>query len=451
MELTINIATAIALTTVTGSILFLFWYFVGSILEKIGFTNLRHMFLKVVLIFYLFPLAYIIIKIYTIIEPVHDARIFGKTPVIGVTSMVIVALWAVFAAILSCISIHGCINMSRRLKESFPCDELVEDIFNRVARQMDIDPDEVMLVRNYSVVTPLITGFVTATVILPVRNYSEEELQVIFMHELTHYKHNDLVLKHLMTIVNIIHFFNPLVWWLNDMLQKWCEYTCDWEVYRKVGVKHYFDILLSMACDVKNTNFVTHLVEKKSELEERVEHMMKYYKVRKYPKIVAALLVMCISLTSSATVFAAVDTAKNAYFNLFDKTLVEQRLEMEGSDLELHCESVSDWNLPVVTGSDSSFTRTLKTFNWNVSANSIVQTTSTFYVAQNDSIVVSIDCTPSNLDIDYGIVLPSGIVYYVTDCGKSSYTFTAPTSGNYRVFVRNYNDQTVNVEGSYIY
>lgn len=48
---TINAVFCLVLTSVTGSIVFRFWYFIGQWLEKAGFPNILYLFMKLVLIF----------------------------------------------------------------------------------------------------------------------------------------------------------------------------------------------------------------------------------------------------------------------------------------------------------------------------------------------------------------------------------------------------------------
>ena len=49
----INVVWLVGLTSITGGILVLVWYFVGLILEKLGFANIVFELLKMVVFFFL--------------------------------------------------------------------------------------------------------------------------------------------------------------------------------------------------------------------------------------------------------------------------------------------------------------------------------------------------------------------------------------------------------------
>ena len=63
MTWTINLTALIVLTTLTGSILLVFWYWIGKALERIGYLNISFRFLQLVLCFFIFPLAFLVLYV----------------------------------------------------------------------------------------------------------------------------------------------------------------------------------------------------------------------------------------------------------------------------------------------------------------------------------------------------------------------------------------------------
>ena len=81
---TINAVFCLVLTSVTGSIVFGFWYFIGQWLEKAGFPNILYLFMKLVLIFFAFPVLYVVMLI------LDRTYYIAKTDVSGISGKSIV-------------------------------------------------------------------------------------------------------------------------------------------------------------------------------------------------------------------------------------------------------------------------------------------------------------------------------------------------------------------------
>lgn len=68
-----------------------------------------------------------------------------------------------------------------------------------------------------------------------------EELKVIFMHEFALIKRHDLEMEWISIMITMIHWFNPIAYWLFRQIYIWSENGCDVLAYEKTGVaiKHY--------------------------------------------------------------------------------------------------------------------------------------------------------------------------------------------------------------------
>lgn len=98
------------------------------------------------------------------------------------------------------------------------------------------------------ITSPMMMGLINPVILLPRREYGYDELRLIIKHELTHYKHNDLWIKLLLTICRIMHWFNPLMIIIGRRLEQECEYYCDMSVTAdedKVMRKVYCESILN--------------------------------------------------------------------------------------------------------------------------------------------------------------------------------------------------------------
>ncbi len=101
-----------------------------------------------------------------------------------------------------------------------------------------LEQDQLGLARHIEVFyvgglsSPLLRGVLHPVIYLPELSYSQQELSYILAHELTHYRRKDLVWKYLLVLVQALHWFNPVVYWMGDWADQSCEAACDAAVLR---------------------------------------------------------------------------------------------------------------------------------------------------------------------------------------------------------------------------
>lgn len=87
-----------------------------------------------------------------------------------------------------------------------------------------------VIVPTDSISTAAIFGFLRPRLLLPrslIETAGEQELRCIFLHELAHLKRHDIPLGWLTAILQILHWFNPLVWVAFSRMRADRELACD--------------------------------------------------------------------------------------------------------------------------------------------------------------------------------------------------------------------------------
>lgn len=105
------------------------------------------------------------------------------------------------------------------------------------------------VLRTADRLAPLSLGLFRPLVFLPA-GLGEEETAMVLDHELTHVRRRDLWYKLLLLLVNAVHWFNPLVWWMCRQAGRNLEYCCDDAVVagRDAGFRYdYGQVLLRYA------------------------------------------------------------------------------------------------------------------------------------------------------------------------------------------------------------
>jgi beta-lactamase regulating signal transducer with metallopeptidase domain len=96
--------------------------------------------------------------------------------------------------------------------------------------------------------SPMMTGFFRPILLLPAGEYDSRSLSYIFRHELIHYKRRDLWYKVLLLGANLMHWFNPLVYFMVRAAERDMELSCDDAVVKGLDPAaraEYGDVILA--------------------------------------------------------------------------------------------------------------------------------------------------------------------------------------------------------------
>lgn len=106
----------------------------------------------------------------------------------------------------------------------------------RILEQWSSLSEELQLRRQVPVIvysqaaSPMVLGFFRPVLVLPDEQYSDQELFFILKHELIHLKRWDICVKLLLVAANAVHWFNPLVWFMQREAVVDMELSCDEKV-----------------------------------------------------------------------------------------------------------------------------------------------------------------------------------------------------------------------------
>lgn len=303
MDWTIIFAMAIFLTSITGSAMFVIWYVIGKILEKTGFIHVMYELFKTVLAFWFFPLVFLVLVVENELQ--WGGILFRYTPVIkrNCTAFLLIWLTGMVCFLFDYIRKNRILN--KHCHELIPVDGREWDMFIETCKDMHIRPEKLDLVVDYKAKTPYLCGLRRQYVVLPVREYTDRQLRVIYVHELTHYKQNSQLWRHIIAIGKAVYFFNPFIFLLQRQLEFWGEYICDYEAIPQVeSMKVYFGEIMNTITGTINDQELLHtqLVRSKPQLLKRVEMMNKTYQIDQHRYRMLPVIVIGIMLVIS-TIF----------------------------------------------------------------------------------------------------------------------------------------------------
>lgn len=81
---------------------------------------------------------------------------------------------------------------------------------------------------------PMLAGIFRPRLLLPENPPTGDELRYTLVHELTHYKRRDIWLKSVVLLTNIVHWFNPFMWYMVRLVERDTELACDEAALRRL-------------------------------------------------------------------------------------------------------------------------------------------------------------------------------------------------------------------------
>ncbi|MCM1054587.1 MAG: M56 family metallopeptidase [Bacteroides sp.] len=114
---------------------------------------------------------------------------------------------------------------------SLPVSEDTARLADKLAVDMLIAAD-IKTAALGNIASPMAVGVFKPMLILPNRDFSDNELRLILKHELTHIKHHDLPIKVIMILCGAVHWFNPFIRLFIRAAEQECELYCDENVMR---------------------------------------------------------------------------------------------------------------------------------------------------------------------------------------------------------------------------
>lgn len=89
---------------------------------------------------------------------------------------------------------------------------------------------KVQLVESTIASVPMVIGYIKPVILLPIgaiNNLQENEVEAILAHELAHIQRNDYLINILLSVIEVLFYFNPAVWWIAANIRTERENCCD--------------------------------------------------------------------------------------------------------------------------------------------------------------------------------------------------------------------------------
>lgn len=229
-------------------------------------------------------------------------------------SRLILAVWvsaAVIMGVFTALRYFKNRKILMNISDKAVSDEILS-AYKHMSKRMNIRRNIKIRTSEY-LNSPLLFGIINPTVVVPKRNFTQNELTMIMAHELTHYKHRDLIIKLIAAVGCCIWWFNPAAYLLAGTLNKACELCCDESVLETLAPedkKEYGRLILSVieANSVSKLSYTTAMAQSEHDVKKRLKGIINFKRPSLQMRIICTMLLLSTAVCS-VTAFG-IETAK---------------------------------------------------------------------------------------------------------------------------------------------
>jgi beta-lactamase regulating signal transducer with metallopeptidase domain len=182
---------------------------------------------------------------------------------------------------------------------------------DRVARILKGCRDDLCIRRDIPVLAadkaraPALYGLIRPKLLVggaTMEKLSDDELRHVFLHELSHYKRKDIATNWLMTVLQIVYFFNPLVWYAFHKIREDGEIACDAAAlsYIKASERQaYGGTILKLIRLLSESSFIpvtAGISKNKSSAKRRILMISNFKKSTRAGALLAIILIAAVAL-----------------------------------------------------------------------------------------------------------------------------------------------------------
>lgn len=162
---------------------------------------------------------------------------------------------------------------------------------------------------------PIAVGLRNGVIIIPDRDYTEKELELVIRHECTHIKNRDLLIQLLTNVLCAIYWWNPAVYLFRKDLEQYFEIRCDKTVTAGMSKKEtaeYLDVLLKiynagqLDVSINTVGVIENYKAGGKELKERFERLSESFEKRSRQymgRMAAVVITVCLLVASYMFIF----------------------------------------------------------------------------------------------------------------------------------------------------
>jgi len=209
-------------------------------------------------------------------------------------------IWVTGIALVVSRLIWGNLSFARRLRRRAPiADPALLGLLEECRRMVGVFQPRA-LIETPEVDSPALFGCFRVNLLLPLKmaeTFSPAELRHVFLHELSHVRRWDVPVNWLMTLAQIVHWFNPVIWLAFSRMRADRELACDalaLSLIKEEENQPYGQTIIKFLEGFVRPAAVPGLVgilEEKTQMKRRINMIAKFKRTSRWSVLAVSLLV----------------------------------------------------------------------------------------------------------------------------------------------------------------
>lgn len=159
------------------------------------------------------------------VEPGIELTVLDILMVVWAAGAVVMAVWVL-------VSHLRFVRYIRRWSRPMEDPEAIR-LYNQLGDQLGLDRRPSLRICA-GLRAPMLAGVFHSQLLLPEDAPRGDELRYTLLHELTHFRRRDIWLKSIALMTNVVHWFNPLMWYMVRLVERDTEMACDEAALRRL-------------------------------------------------------------------------------------------------------------------------------------------------------------------------------------------------------------------------
>lgn len=263
---------------------------------------------------------------------IEDFSVTVNQPDLSLLNVLLATIWLGGMLFFVCVTLKAWFSIRNIKKYSVQLtDRETIKVFEVCKKRLGISRN-IKVVVSPHITSPMMYGLFQTYVVLPSSfQLSKKEMEHIFLHELNHYKNNDILINYFSIAFQIVYWFNPLVWLAFKKMRLDREIACDMAVLQSLESDAHRDYGYTLINFIDKGMFkrkftLANLLNgSKEQMKKRIEQIASYSPQAKSSKWKSFFIFSFISIVIATqlpfiSVFAE---ENNRYYNIEDKTVYE--------------------------------------------------------------------------------------------------------------------------------
>ena len=222
----------------------------------------------------------------------------------------ITCLWFLGVILFSIRMAGGFYTIQKIRKQSdLPVPQKLIDMVSEQVKKLGIK-ESVLVKVSERISGPLTIGILRPTIVIPISllmGLDARQLEAIIFHELVHIKMKDYLLNILQSLISVLLFYHPGIWWLSRLIRQEREHRCDdWVINHldnRLGYAKALTFIQEQFIHSQPTLAMS-AINDEGTLTKRIKRMFGLSPItaRNYLGIIVGTLIFCVGLLSFTTI-----------------------------------------------------------------------------------------------------------------------------------------------------